>query len=517
MAIPYQQRGAGRSGNSYVDRSTPYTAHSIRAPQNSASLATRLNDEYRAGTASTKIHSNSSAIYASRPTIQTVNEKKMGSYTGTATLPPRQRSISGHSKLHKRAGSGASLPTPPSPMLNSQFTTPFATYEEPHTNVSPAPSSSSTPKLKPFRKMSREKSEEQGRLDLSKSTVENERLAGLGIHQLGARSSSEVLYPSTAARSGTHGRTTSGGSHGSTGSGSYKPNQPFVHPMRQTPRPYLSNTGSASTSFVNEEEADESDDLVDDDFRLGHGFRSRRSVSISSVPTIAPTPLSQSITADDLRIVPKLTCTSQTNLSIRSGKSGKSTKSKYGRSRRETRPSFDLPTTTSSRTSFDKTFSFVSRKSTDPEPQNRDERIRAARQKFEEKEAIKDRKVAKEEDKRRKLEDAKLRRQQKTSPQLPTTTTATRPKITKQNRSHTEARKDSKNDSRSDDEKVFSRNYEELRPEHPTALPRYGLEPDLSEKLHETSRASARRPAPQAGWVRFSAWWQTRMLGCGGR
>ena len=94
--------------------------------------------------------------------------------------------------------------------------------------------------------------------------------------------------------------------------------------MRQTPRPYTPPTGSSNNSFVNGEEADESDDVVDDDFRLGHGFRNRRSVSVSSTPQVAPTPLSQSHTADDLGLVPKLTSTSQTNLSVKSGRSSRS-------------------------------------------------------------------------------------------------------------------------------------------------------------------------------------------------
>ncbi|KAK3674194.1 hypothetical protein LTR78_006041 [Recurvomyces mirabilis] len=516
MAASYQHRSAGRSEDcmdtAYEHRSPKPSA----SQQSSASLATRLNDEYRAGTTSTQHRNNnsnsgnSSAAYASRPTGRTSDEI-MSSYTTTSTAS-RQRSASGHSKLHKRASSGSSLPSLPSPMAHSQFTTPFATYEEPQHDVSPVPSSTSTPKLKLYiRKMSTSKQEDQGRLDLSKSTLENERLAGLGIQELGQRSVSDVSISHAARRGTGHGRTTSGTSQASTISGSYKPNLPFVHPMRQTPRPY-GNTGSANASFVHDEEASESDDLVDvdDDFRLGHGFRSRRSVSISSVPAIAPTPLSQSVTVDDLGMVPKLTSASQTNLSIKSGKSGKSTKSRHGRPRRETGPSFEQP---SSRTSFDKAFSFVSRRS-DPEPRDRDERIRAARRKFEEKEAIKDRKLEQEYSKRRQSEDAKRAKQQ--GRQARKSEASERPKLTKQNRSGGDGRGPPRKDSKNDEltEKVPSRSYDEFRPAHQMSLPRHGQEAGMSEK---TARPSARRANPQTGWVKFSAWWQTRMLKCGGR
>merc|ERR1711939_1264141 len=88
------------------------------------------------------------------------------------------------------------------------------------------------------------------------------------------------------------------------------------------------------------------------------------------------------------------------------GRSGKSSRAKRCGPKRETGASFDIPATASSRTSFDKAFSFVSKKS-DGEPVGRDERIREARRKFEGKEAYKDRKYEKEKLKRRQTDEAK--------------------------------------------------------------------------------------------------------------
>jgi hypothetical protein len=299
-------------------------------------------------------------------------------------------------RLHKRGSSTSSSPAlgPPSTLRGSidAFTTPFATYEEP----SSAHSAASTPKLKPYLRKTSSSKDDQGKLDLSRSTTENEGLAGLGIQDIGARTASDVSFSNPKRRTTSHSRTVSGCSSVSNGSGSFKPTHPFIHPMRQTPRPYTPPIPThSSTSSLNDDEADESSDVVDDEFKLGNGYRSRRSMSISSTPQIAPTPLSQSHTALDLGMVPKLTSNvSQSNLSTLSTKSG-SSPPKQSRSRGESTISEDQAISPSARTSIDKAFSFVSRKS-DLELTSRDERIREARRKFEEKEAEKNRKAEKE-------------------------------------------------------------------------------------------------------------------------
>ncbi|KAK4912804.1 hypothetical protein LTR49_018766 [Elasticomyces elasticus] len=444
---------------------------SLAGASHGASLATRLNNvENRAGAVPSLSKPRSYQRNTPKTGLRSV-DTAMTSYTSTITPPTGPRSVSSHSKLHKRGGSGGSfVPAPPSP--HSQFTTPFATYEEPFPNL--ASTTRTTPKIKPFRKTSATK--EDGKIDLSKSMAENERLAGLGIQDFGARSVSNVAFPHTNRR-GTHGRTTSVGSQASTGSSSYKPTQ-FVHPMRQTPRPYTPPMGSANASFVQEDYADESDDVIDDDFRLGHGHRSKRSMSITSMPATALTPLSQSHTADDLGIVPKLTSPSQTNLSIRSGVSSKS---RPGKPRRDTDRSFELPTSPSSRTSFDRAFSLVSRKS-DQDAQTREDRIREARRKFEEKEAKKDRKLRQERMKRRETEELKneKHREQKTE-------ASEQSKLKKSRRRNDSAQKEQQDDA--SHERLASRSYDEHRPAHDMSLPRQGYEAGSSR-----SRACGAKP-----------------------
>ena len=521
-AASYQQQlrqhSAGRSRVSpqYIHPSkisSPVGVYITPEQQQSASLATKLNNEYRAGAHSSsttvpRSYQRSSKAASRGPQLQPL-DTKMSSYASVATMP---------AKLHKRGHSGSSFsaPGPPSPLsgAHSQFTTPFATYEEsfPIPNVSATTPVTSTPKIKPYlRKISdpRKDSVNQGRIDLSKPSFENDRLAGLGIQDFGSRSASasDVTFPH-AGRKGTHARTTSVGSQVSTGSGSFRPTQPFVHPMRQTPRPYTPPTGSANASFVNDQEASESDDVIDDDFKLGHGFRTRRSMSISNLSTLAPTPLSQSHTVEDLGYVPKLTSPSATNLSVKSGRSVKSSKSRHGRPRRDTERSFEHPNSPSTRTSIDKAFSFVSRKS-DPDPQARDERIRAARRKFEEKEAHKDRKWQRDQIKRRETDESK--REQRQERQRRKSEASERTRTSKSN--HSSPRKKER-DEQADNEKFQSRSYDEHRPAHAMSLPRQGREAGASEKKY---RVAERKPrAAQSGWVRFSAWFHTRLLSCAG-
>lgn len=380
---------------------------------------------------------------------------------------------------------------------------------------SPAPSS--TPKIKPYlRKMSASSQGDQGKLDLSKSTVENEKLAGLGIHDFNTRAAADVTF-ARAGRRGTHARTTSGSSQISTGSGSHRANQPFVHPMRQTPRPYTPPTGSSNTSFVDEEEARESSDIVDDEFRPAIGFRSRRSTSISSTPAIAPTPLSQSHTPDDLDAALKSNSTSQTNLSIYSSRSVKSSKSKQTRSRRNTERSIDLPHSPSSRTSFDRAFSFVSRRS-DVESLSREDRIREARRKFEEKEANKDKRIERESMKRREADEARAMKNQERQRRKSEASERARMKKGSSgddDRGSSPPKKGRKrNDEKQAEPHLQAQSYD-IFSSADSDLAGQKMEKCLTEDLRPHARKSL---SPQTGWVRFSAWLHTRMLNCtGGR
>jgi hypothetical protein len=439
----------------------------------------------------------------------------MTSYGSTtvATATSKQS----RARLHKRGSSTSSSPAlgPPSTLRGSidAFTTPFATYEEPLSSHSVA----STPKLKPYLRKTSGSKDDQGKLDLSRSTTENEGLAGLGIQDLGAKTAGEVSFSNPRRRTTSHSRTVSGCSSISNGSGSFKPTHPFIHPMRQTPRPYTPPIPThSSTSSLNDDEADESSDVVDDEFKLGNGYRSRRSMSISSTPQIAPTPLSQSHTALDLGMVPKLTSNvSQSNLSTLSTKSGTSPP-KQSRSRGESTISEDQAISPSSRTSIDKAFSFVSRKS-DVELTSREERIREARRKFEDKEAEKARKAQKEAHKKQESDRSKSFRQEERQTRQSEASDrngSRRPSIVSTALQKNKSKKDErKRDSIT--EKFDSRPYENYAESNEASLPVRGRKAGASEKTPATVQQYHPKAA-KGGWVKFETWVRTRVSSCGG-
>ncbi|QIW97747.1 hypothetical protein AMS68_003265 [Peltaster fructicola] len=346
-----------------------------------------MGDEARPGAVSAPRY-HSTTDFASRSmTTPSMSASLAASPVSATPSPAKTMPNLMHAKLHKRggSGSGSALGTAGQPTMSTSFNNAI----EPFPNITTPVQASPIAKVKPYLRKLSSTQDDSGRIDLSKSLAENEKVAGLGIQDFAGRPSTEAFPPKA-----THARTTSVGSQMSTGSGSYRP-QPFIHPMRQAPRPY---TPSRSTSAQDEE-----DDFAEDDCRPSYAFRTRRSMSNSSAQ-VAPTPLSQTITAADLSSIPRLTSGSQSNLSIISTKS-----SMPNGSRRNTGRSTELATSPSSRTSFDRTFG---PRRSDTSAQTRDERIQAARRKFQEKEAGKDRKAEKEAMKRREAEDAKEQRRQ---------------------------------------------------------------------------------------------------------
>ncbi|GAB7366403.1 hypothetical protein MBLNU230_g8200t1 [Neophaeotheca triangularis] len=373
--------------------------------------------------------------------------------TSLAAAAP-SRSTSGRAKLHKRAASGSSMP--PSPSVFAGRPTPYATYEDqPFPDLPDPHSTSSTDKIKPYlRKISNPKEkEDQGQIDLSMSTAENERLAGLGIQDFGASQSPlDISFINTSRRS--HTRTTSVGSNTSN---SFRPTQPFVHPMRQTPRPYTPPTGTSYTSSFTslnphnydtnenyDSETAESSDVVDSDFNPTNRRRSTSSTNYNAISSyIPPTPLSQTHTLEALGDIPKLTTsltrnnttpptTTPASLTTTSA-SNSSHKPRAPRTSTSTSISTPTPTPHATRSSLDKARHLLSHHHKDPnnntthfphrhrrssdlchdggksssETTSREERIRAARRKFEAKEAGKAQKVLERERKERDVESAR--------------------------------------------------------------------------------------------------------------
>lgn len=374
-----------RSGRSNAASSYAYHDAAKSLPGSGARTLRKTavaDSELRVGTYSS---SNRSQFGTARSTTTPSMSAGITNYSSSSiAMPPTARTMPnlGHAKSHKRSGSGSGSTVQDSNTLASE--------REPFPDLATPAAASPVSRVKPYlRKLSMPK-EDQGRLDLSRSLVDNDRLAGLGI-----QGSRDVFVPP-----GRHTRTTSTGSQASNHSTSSKPGQPFLHPMRQAPRPYTPPTGRSDSPYDEDD-----DDFVDDDHRPTYPLRGKRSMSNSSVPYGAPTPLSQTITIADLGAVPKLTSASQSNLSIVSTQSTRPAGSRRNTGRSE------VATSPSSRTSFDK-ISIVGGRRSESDSRTRDERIRAARRKFEEREADKDRKAEKEAAKKREAELAKALKQE---------------------------------------------------------------------------------------------------------
>ncbi|MCJ1483843.1 hypothetical protein MMC06_004011 [Schaereria dolodes] len=159
------------------------------------------------------------------------------------------RLAASHGKLHKRTSSGSSVASPQTASFPSfdpyyssssvlhQKTNPSPTYDSVYTPPSPSSTSRTKVKIKPL--LRRLASHESTTIDLNRSAEENE---GLGIYSsstLGAkRGGADVTYNS--GKKGYHARTTSATSQisATTTSSNHRPGAQYVHPMRQTPRPY---------------------------------------------------------------------------------------------------------------------------------------------------------------------------------------------------------------------------------------------------------------------------------------
>jgi hypothetical protein len=290
---------------------------------------------------------------------------------------------SSHGKLHKKSGSTSTTPN----LKSSESDNATGDFEadlthqapsrlqEPYTN---SPSSSSVEKskakggIKPLlRKFT---PQESNSLDLSRSAAENE---GLGIYTSVDRDrrTAESNSSSIDRRGPFHHRSTSGTSQFSTAttSSGHKPGSQYVHPMRQTPRPY-----TPPASIIGSEYSGEPARVASESEHSQAPALGERTTSFNS----SQTPQS------GLRLhtgsLTRLATTSQTNLA------GTPT------SFRGAADAMSMADTISpiSRSSIDRGFRMRGRTNTDPV--TRAASIQAARRAFEEKEAAKTRKIEKQ-------------------------------------------------------------------------------------------------------------------------
>ena len=189
--------------------------------------------------------------------------KKQPSYGAVSAA--RAAASSGHGKLHKRAGSSSSLTTTEFSALayaNSIFSTTATNLDltpshDPYQDFFSPPTLSTKEavkvKVKPL--LRRLGSSEQG-IDLDRTVAENE---GLGIYTSSTTMDQRDNYHRGYSSRGFHARTTSNTSQLSSGTmGSREPTGPYVHPRKQTPRPFTppvhSYQNSRSSTDVSNEQ-----------------------------------------------------------------------------------------------------------------------------------------------------------------------------------------------------------------------------------------------------------------------
>ncbi|KAL8801867.1 MAG: hypothetical protein Q9223_006826 [Gallowayella weberi] len=301
------------------------------------------------------------------------------------------RSASRQGRLHRRRRSASETTTPITPTFTSSFIPPHSNSDTtappsfpPGSYSMPPPATTSKTKVKIRPLLRKLSSHDQNTIDLSRSAAENE---GLGIYtssEVGdsRKASSEVAY----AGRGYHNRTTSTASHISTTttSSQHKHYAQYVHPMRQTPRPY---TPPLATSFANSLESHSSTGAPPTiPYELIHPDQPSQHLNNHSTP-YAPLPSPRRIYPPPLHIrtgsAPRLASASQTNLP--------GTPSSLRKQTTDNNNNAEIPPIpVSTRTSLESIFRIRSRANTIEDPVVRAAQVAILRKEFDDKERAKD-------------------------------------------------------------------------------------------------------------------------------
>ncbi|MCJ1322014.1 hypothetical protein MMC15_007359 [Xylographa vitiligo] len=289
------------------------------------------------------------------------------------------KSAAVHAKLHKRDSSSSSIPTPRTAAFPAfdpsyqDFVSPPAIYHDSYAPPSPATSIRSKVKIKPLlRKL---QPQEKTSLDLSRSAAENE---GLGIYTSSNTRDGRGSSDASGGRRGYHTRTTSGTSQlsSTTTSSTHRSGSQYVHPMRQTPRPFTPPpVHSQHPSLAN---SDLSSTHTPDRPQLYRYTSSSNPSSYAPLPTLKRTPPPLHIRTHSSS---RLTSSSQTNLP------GTPSSLRYADT---FSPSDPMPLT--ARSSFD-AFHKRSRTDTATDPAVQLAAVQALRAEFNAREAAKDLKI----------------------------------------------------------------------------------------------------------------------------
>ena len=294
------------------------------------------------------------------------------------------RKASSHGRFHKREDASSASQSQDSSTLDDQYsasakfptvTASASAHPDPYSLPSPSSISKTKVMIKPFlRKLS---SQEQTSIDLSRSAAENE---GLGIYNSTEISAgpayAEIGYGSISAQ-GYHRRTTSGNSQISvnTSSSNHRYGTHYVHPMRQTPRPY---TPTLAASYQNSLDSEISAPVPMASSEGSH-LESTHDASTSYGPLPSARRIPPPLHLGSGSFL-HLTSSSQTNLP--------GTPSSLRR-QADNIDNLDIMPFTA-RSSLESSFRKRSRANTQTDPATQAATVQALRQKFNEKEAAKD-------------------------------------------------------------------------------------------------------------------------------
>lgn len=392
-----------------------------------------------------------------------------------------------HARIHKReSSSGSTHNTKSVPTAEVAWNNSYID-ETWHTNTGAGLATPKPAKIKPYlRKLSTKN--DSTTLDLSRPAAENETLAGLGINDIGIgspRTVSDVTFTSTRTK---HSRSTSNTSQFSNSSTPRHSQQYYVHPMRQTPRPYTPPSHSYANSTADCEEASEAHDVVfADAVRTRPTLESSRhsgSISSGSVPlTVSVLTTSNSFTGLNKT-------QSQSSLNMVSPIST--------RQRTDTLQSIgSMATSPISRRSLDK-FSFSRGRDSPIDPVVRQNEIRLARQAYKEKEDAKDRKIQEEAQKQAEREARKMERKEERHRQ----------------KEDAAVRKSMGSQNEKGNSSVLGREYEDHVRSHERSMPNRvdtGRAPTRTYSSPDISKTKKAR----SRWMSFIVWLRTRLLRMG--
>ena len=297
-SLPYQRIGSNMSSQ------TSLMGGRVLATQSGTPVSSSLQDGSASGQSWTIPHLTKDVSSRKSPRPKLPKIKSSPSHGSLANAR------AAHAKSHRR-GNSATSPTSPTflpdyLLQSSSSIVPASAHADVYTSPERKLSSKSRAKIKPLlRKFT---SQEDVKIDLSRSAAENE---GLGIY-----TSSEITAPPPIAdiKHGFHNRNISAASGLSSSTiSSNRHGAHYVHPMKQTPRPYTPPIANSYKTSLDSETPNATSETVLFDSHSRHPSSNTASTTPASY---APLPSTRRPAPLHVRTGSgtRLTSSSQTNL-----------------------------------------------------------------------------------------------------------------------------------------------------------------------------------------------------------